>query len=133
VARAAPEKLPLTVAIIALNASEQIGACLASVGFADEILVVDSGSTDATVEVARRHGARVEHHEWLGFGRQKQHAVSIARHDWVLCLDVDERVSEALARSIREGMAQRRYHAFRMARRNRFLGRWLGHGEGYPD
>jgi glycosyltransferase involved in cell wall biosynthesis len=133
VARPADEKLPLTVAIIALNAAEQIGPCLASVAFADEILVVDSGSADATVDVARRHGARVETHEWMGFGRQKQHAVSIARHDWVLCLDVDERVSEALARSIREGMGQRRYHAFRMARRNRFLGRWLGHGEGYPD
>ena len=132
-ARPADDKLPLTVAIIALNAADQIGPCLASVGFADEILVVDSGSTDSTLEVARSHGARIENREWMGFGRQKQHAVSIARHDWVLCLDVDERVSERLARSIRENMAQRRYHAFRMARRNRFLGRWLGHGEGYPD
>jgi hypothetical protein len=69
----------------------------------------------------------------MGFGRQKQHAVAIARHDWVLCLDVDERVSEALARSIREAIAGGRYRAWRMARRNRFLGRWLGHGEGYPD
>lgn len=132
-ARPADDKLPITVAIIALNAAEQIGPCLASVAFADEIVVVDSGSTDATAEIARRHGARVETKEWMGFGRQKQHAVSIARHDWVLCLDVDERVSEDLARSIRQALAQRRYHAFRMARRNRFLGRWLGHGEGYPD
>jgi glycosyltransferase involved in cell wall biosynthesis len=133
VARPADDKLPLTVAIIAHNAAGQIGPCLASVGFADEILVVDSGSTDDTVEIARRHGARVESREWLGFGRQKQLAVSLARHDWVLCLDVDERVSEALARSIREALAGRRYRAFRMARRNRFLGRWLAHGEGYPD
>jgi glycosyltransferase involved in cell wall biosynthesis len=133
VARPADDKLPLTVAIIAHNAAGQIGPCLASVGFADEILVVDSGSTDDTVEIARRHGARVESREWLGFGRQKQLAVSLARHDWVLCLDVDERVSEALARSIREALAGRRYRAFRMARRNRFLGRWLSHGEGYPD
>lgn len=132
-ARPADDKLPLTVAIIALNAAEQIGACLASVAFADEILVIDSGSTDATVEIARRHGARVETKEWMGFGRQKQHAVSSARHDWVLCLDVDERVSEELAGSIHAGLAGRRYRAFRMARRNRFLGRWLGHGEGYPD
>ena len=133
VARPADDKLPLTVAIIALNAAADIGPCLASVGFADEILVVDSGSTDATVEIARRHGARVEQKEWLGFGRQKQHAVSIARHDWVLCLDVDERVTEPLARSIRDALAGRKYRAWRMARRNRFLGRWLGHGEGYPD
>ena len=133
VARLAEDKLPLTVAIIARDAASQIGACLASVGFADEILVVDSGSTDATVEVALRHGARVEQREWQGFGRQKQHAVSIARHDWVLCLDVDERVSERLALSIREALSGRKYRAWRMARRNRFLGRWLAHGEGYPD
>ena len=133
VARPADDKLPLTVAIIALNASSQIGPCLASVGFADEVLVVDSGSTDDTVGIAERHGARVEQKEWLGFGRQKQYAVSIAKNDWVLCLDVDERVSERLARSVREALAGRRYHAYRLARRNRFLGRWLSHGEGYPD
>jgi len=133
VARSPAEKLPLTVAIIALNAGAQIGPCLASVGFADEVLVVDSGSTDDTVAVALRHGARVASKEWLGFGRQKQHAVSIARNDWVLCLDVDERVSERLARSIREAFGRQRYRAYRMARRNRFLGRWLAHGEGYPD
>jgi glycosyltransferase involved in cell wall biosynthesis len=133
VAPAAPDKLPLTVAIIAFNASAQIGPCLASVGFADEVLVVDSGSTDTTVEIAQRHGARVENKEWLGFGRQKQHAVSIAKHEWVLCLDVDERVTERLAQSVREALAGRRYHAWRLARRNRFLGRWLAHGEGYPD
>ncbi|MGZ5099458.1 MAG: glycosyltransferase family 2 protein [Usitatibacter sp.] len=132
-ARPADDKLPLTVAIIALNAAAQIGACLASVDFADEVLVVDSGSTDDTVAIARRHGARVETKEWLGFGRQKQHAVSIAKNEWVLCLDVDERVTERLARSIREALASRRYRAYRIARRNRFLGRWLAHGEVYPD
>jgi glycosyltransferase involved in cell wall biosynthesis len=133
VARIADDKLPLTVAIIALNAAGQIGPCLASVGFADEVLVVDSGSSDDTVEIARRHGARIETKEWLGFGRQKQYAVSAARNEWVLCLDVDERVTERLARSIREALASRRYRAYRLARRNRFLGRWLAHGEGYPD
>ena len=132
-ARIPAEKLPLTVAVIALNAGAQIGPCLASAAFADEILVVDSGSADDTVAIAERHGARVEQKEWLGFGRQKQHAVSIARNDWVLCLDADERVSEPLARSIRAALASRRYQAYRVARRNRFLGRWLGHGEGYPD
>ena len=129
----ADDKLPLSVTIIAFNAAAQIGACLESVAFADEIVVVDSGSTDATVEIARRHGARVESREWHGFGRQKQHAVSLARHEWVLCLDVDERVTEPLARSIRAAFAGGRYRAWRMARRNRFLGKWLRHGEGYPD
>jgi len=133
VANPPAERLPLTVAIITRNAGAQLGPCLASAGFAGEILVLDSGSTDDTVELAKRHGARVENREWLGFGRQKQLAVSLAANDWVLCLDADERVSEALAASIREAMAARRYHAYRMARRNRFLGRWLAHGEGYPD
>ena len=132
-AKPADDKLPLTVAIIALNAAAQIGPCLASAAFADELLVVDSGSTDGTAELARRHGARVETREWLGFGRQKQHAVSIARNDWVLSLDADERITPRLERSIRQALATRRYHAWRVARRNRFLGRWLAHGEGYPD
>ena len=129
----AADKLPLTVAIIALDAAAQIGPLLASVAFADEVVVVDSGSRDDTCAIAQRHGARVETREWMGFGRQKQHAVAIARNDWVLCLDVDERVSEPLARSIRAALAEPRYRAYRMARRNRFMGRWLAHGEGYPD
>ena len=133
VAPSPQEKLPLTVAVISLNAGAQIGPCLASARFADELLVVDSGSTDGTVDVAKSHGARVETREWLGFGRQKQHAVSIARHDWVLCLDADERVTPKLERSIRQALASPRYRAWRVARRNRFLGRWLAHGEGYPD
>jgi glycosyltransferase involved in cell wall biosynthesis len=127
------EKLPLTAALITLNAGAQLDACLASLAFADEILVVDSGSSDATLEIARARGARVVSHEWHGFGRQKQLAVQDARHDWVLCLDADERVSAALERSIRAALAARRYKAYRMARRNRFLGAWLAHGEGYPD
>jgi glycosyltransferase involved in cell wall biosynthesis len=127
------DKLPLTVAIIARDAEAQIGECLASVRFAGEVLVVDSGSRDATVAVARREGATVIEHEWLGFGRQKQFAVQSAKHDWVLCLDVDERVTEALAASIRSALASPKLNAYRLARRNRFLGVWLAHGEGYPD
>ena len=87
-ARAAVDKLPLSVAIIAFNAAEQIGPCLASVeALADEILVVDSGSTDATAEVAARHGARVVQKEWLGFGRQKQYAVFTVRVEQDIRLD----------------------------------------------
>ena len=127
------DKLPLSVAIIALDAQSQIGACLESVGFADDVVVVDSGSSDATCDIARSLGARVESHPWQGFGKQKQHAVSLARNDWVLCLDVDERVTPELAASIRAALGNSRYKAWRMARRNRFLGTWLSHGEGYPD
>ena len=126
-------KLPLTVAVITLDAESQLGPLLESVGFADEVLVVDSGSRDGTVALAERHGARVIHQDWLGFGRQKQFAVDAARHDWVLCLDADERVTPALAAGLAAALAAPRYKAYRMARRNRFLGRWLSHGEAYPD
>ena len=127
------EKLPITVAVIALNAEKQIGELLGSVTFAEEVLVVDSGSTDRTVPVAESFGARVVSRAWMGFGRQKQFAVSSARYDWVLCLDVDERVTPELARSVRAALDDGSVKAWRMARRNRFLGRWLSYGEGYPD
>jgi len=124
---------PLSVAIITLNAAAQLAACLDSVRFADDIVVVDSGSSDGTVELAERHGARVVQQDWLGFGRQKQFAVDAARHDWVLCLDADERVTPALQAAIENALQNPSAAAFRFARCNRFLGRYLRHGEGYPD
>ena len=130
---AASSKAPVSVVIIALNAAKQIEPCLKSVEFADEVLVVDSGSQDETRAIAEIAGARVLEKEWLGFGRQKQFAVGAAKHDWVLCLDVDERVSPELAAGVRAAMANPDHFAYRMARRNRFLGRWLAYGEGYPD
>jgi len=125
--------MPLSVAIITRNAASQLGGCLASVAFADEIVVVDSGSTDGTTELAARHGARVIAKEWLGFGPQKQFAVDSAAHDWVLCLDADESLSEDLRKSIIAELKAPRGLVYAMPRCNRFLGRWLRHGEGYPD
>jgi glycosyltransferase involved in cell wall biosynthesis len=127
--------LPLSLVVITRDAADDIAACLASAAFAAETLVVDSGSRDDTVERARASGARVVEHEWLGFGPQKRFAVSQAAHDWVLCLDADERVSPPLAASIAALFARGEppAAAYSMARRNRFLGRWLAHGEGYPD
>ena len=125
--------MPLSVVLITRNAAAQLPDCLASVAFADEVVVVDSGSSDGTAELAARYGARVVQKEWLGFGRQKQFAVEQAAHDWVLCLDADERVSPELAASLVRALAAPAAPVYRMARRNRFLGRWLRHGEGYPD
>ena len=123
----------LSAVLITRDAHAQLEACLQSVAFADEILVVDSGSTDGTRELAARLGARVIEQDWLGFGAQKQFAVEAAKHDWVLCIDADERVSAPLADAIRAALASTAADGYRMARRNRFLGRWLLHGEGYPD
>ena len=125
--------MPLSVTVITHNAGGLLDACLKSASFADEIVVIDSGSTDGTVELARHHGAKVVTKEWLGFGPQKQFAVGTAAHDWVLCLDADERVSEALRDAILAELRAPRAAVYAMARCNRFLGRWLRHGEGYPD
>jgi len=124
---------PLSVVMITRNAATQLAACLESIAFADETLVVDGGSSDGTAELAARHGARVLQKEWLGFGPQKQFAVESARHDWVLCLDADERVSESLRASILAALAAPAAQAYAMPRCNRFMGRWLRYGEGYPD
>ena len=125
--------MPLSVVLITHNAAAQLAQCLASVAFADEVVVVDSDSSDGTAELATRYGARVVAKEWLGFGRQKQFAVEQAAHDWVLCLDADECVSPELAASLVRALQAPAATVYRMARRNRFLGRWLRHGEGYPD
>jgi glycosyltransferase involved in cell wall biosynthesis len=125
--------MPLSVTIITRNAATQLGGCLASVKFAEEVVVVDSGSTDGTVELAASRGARVIRKDWLGFGPQKQFAVESASHDWVLCLDADESLSEGLRDSIVAELKAPRGYVYAMARCNRFLGRWLRHGEGYPD
>ena len=125
--------MPLSVAIITRNAASQLERCLASVAFADEVVVVDSGSTDGTVELAARRGARVVRKEWLGFGAQKQFAVDAANHDWVLCLDADECLSTELREAIVAELKAPRGFVYAVPRRNRFLGRWLKHGEGYPD
>ncbi|MCX7140144.1 MAG: glycosyltransferase family 2 protein [Proteobacteria bacterium] len=129
-----PSRTPLSVVIITRNAATQLAVCLESASFADEMLVVDSGSSDGTAELAEKHGARVlQKVEWLGFGPQKQFAVEAARHDWVLCLDADERVSERLRSNILSALSAPSAQAYAMARCNRFMGSWLKHGEGYPD
>lgn len=124
---------PFSVVVITLNAAPQLEACLRSVKFADEIVVVDSGSSDNTEGIALNYGARIFSRSWLGFGPQKQFAVMQARNEWVLCLDADEQVSEDLRASIVAALCQPECHAYRMPRSNRFMGRYLRHGEGYPD
>ena len=127
---------PLSVVVIARNEAARIEACLQSVrALASEMVVVDSGSVDGTQSICTRLGARVIETDWPGYGAQKNRAVAAASHDWVLSLDADERVSPALAQSIRRalGTPEPECRGYRLRRCNRFLGRDLRHGEGYPD
>jgi (heptosyl)LPS beta-1,4-glucosyltransferase len=124
----------LSVTIIALNQEAQIGECLASASFADEIVVVDTGSTDRTVEVARTYTDRVLTTAWQGFGRTKNYALDQARGDWVFSLDTDERVPAALQDEIRGVVkANGPLAGYRVPRKNYFCGRWIRHLGWYPD
>ena len=125
--------LSLSAVIITHNAATQLQDCLRSLSFCDEILLVDSGSSDATVQIAKSAGVRVIQQDWLGYGPQKRLAVEQATHDWVLCVDADERIGDTLRENIIAELKAPRARAYAMARCNRFLGRWLRHGEGYPD
>jgi glycosyltransferase involved in cell wall biosynthesis len=130
--------MPLSVCIITHNEEGNIARTLASVqGIADEIIVVDSGSTDATVELARKRGAKVFVEEWKGFAAQKNSAIAKASCDWTLSLDADEEVSAELAASISallaRGAAAAECDGYMMARRNLYLGRWIKRSGYYPD
>ena len=120
--------------IITKNEAEDIGDALDSVGWADERIVVDSCSTDGTAAAATRHGARVVSREWPGYVDQKNYAASLAKNDWILSLDADERVTPALAQEIQETLASEpARRGFEMPRVTFHLGRWIRTTDWYPD
>jgi glycosyltransferase involved in cell wall biosynthesis len=124
----------LSVIVIALNQEANIGPCLESVRFADEIVVVDTGSTDRTIDLARAAGARVLATAWQGFAGTKNFALDQARMDWVFSLDTDERVAGALKEEILAVVrADGPLDGYRVARKNYFGGRWIRHLGWYPD
>lgn len=125
---------PLSVAIIAFNEAHNIGACLASVRWADEIIVLDSGSTDATHTIAAALGARViVTPDWPGFGAQKNRALDACTHDWVLALDADERVTDALRAEIEAALSAPAHAVYEIPRRSTYCGRFIEHGGWRPD
>jgi len=126
--------MTLSVAIVAMDEEANIGRTLASVRWADEIVLVDSGSKDRTCDIAREHGARVIVEPWRGFVAQKQYALDLCTKDWILLLDADEEVEPALADEIRSVLsANPTVAGFWIPRKNFFLGRWIKHGGFYPD
>ena len=124
----------LTATVITRDEEANIGEALERLRFADELLVVDSGSTDRTLEICRRYTDRILHRDWTGFVDQKNFAVDSASHDWILSLDADERPSGRLEAEIRalraSGFSRPGYRIPRVAY---FMGRWIRHGDWYPD
>jgi glycosyltransferase involved in cell wall biosynthesis len=125
----------LSACIIAYNEADRIEACLRSLSFCDELIVVDSHSSDDTRARAAALGARVIERDWPGYRSQKQFAVDAARHNWVLCLDADERVTQALRAEILAARARGFTDAagYSVPRITAYFGRFLRHGNAYPD
>jgi glycosyltransferase involved in cell wall biosynthesis len=123
----------LSVTVITWNEEERLRRCLESVAWADEIVVVDAGSDDKTVEIARGFTDHVVVRPWEGFARQKNFALERASGDWILSLDADEEVSPELADELRRVIAAPGANGYAVPRRNIFWGRWVRHGLLYPD
>jgi len=126
--------LPVSAIVITKNEADAIADALASLSWADEIIVVDAASTDDTVAIARRFTDRVYVREWNGYVDQKNHAASLAVHDWIFSLDADERVPEELSHEIRAVLAaEPAARGYRMPRVSFYLGRWVRTTDMYPD
>ena len=126
--------VPLSVVVITFNEEANIARCLAALaGVGQEVLVVDSFSTDRTVEICRQHGARVVQHAFAGYVAQKNFATDQAQHDYILQLDADEVLTEELRQSIRAAQAHWRHAAYSLARLTNYCGTWVRHGGWYPD
>jgi len=124
----------ISATIIAYNEERNLPRAIESLRCADEIVVIDSGSTDRTVELAQNLGARVIERSWQGYAKQKNFAAEQASHDWILSLDADESLSEALEAEIwRLKKAGPQFEAYTMPRLARYLGRWIRHSGWYPD
>jgi glycosyltransferase involved in cell wall biosynthesis len=124
----------LGIAIIALNAETRLAQCLSALSFADEVVIVDGGSTDATAAIAKAHGARmIEAPDWPGFGPQKNRAVAALSTDWVLSIDTDEIVSPELAASIHAAIRAPLADVYALDRLSNFCGQWIRHSGWYPD
>lgn len=129
------QRLPISVCLITYNEEKNLPECLDSVSWADEVVIVDSFSTDNTLEIARQYQAKIIQQPLGSFAEQKNTAVRNALNEWVLCLDADERVSPQLAQEIKEEISSdnREWDGYYINRHTFYLGRWINHGGWYPS
>ena len=125
--------MSISAIVITKNEESNIERCLASLAFADEIVVLDSFSTDRTVEIARRFTDKISQREFAGYADQKNAAMELAANDWALIVDADEVVTDELAAEIRKAVESDRFDAYRMPRLTHFLGKPIRHCGWYPD
>lgn len=128
-----PEQPSLTVVIVAKDEDKNIAECVASASFADEVLVLDSGSRDATAALAEAAGARVIRTDWPGYGPQVARGFRLATSDWVLSLDADERIPPALREEVLAAIRSGTHDGWRIPRLSEFCGRFIQHGGWRPD
>lgn len=128
-------KIPISVAIIAQNEEDNISNCIKSVNWAEEIVVIDGGSTDKTIEICKELGARVIEHSWPGHIQQKNYAIDRCSGDWILSLDADERASEEMAEFIKQlfKSGEPEQDGYYFPRKVFYLGKWINHSGWYPD
>lgn len=126
--------IPISAVLISLNEEANIARAITSLGWADEILVYDSGSSDNTVSIAEKMGAKVVRGPWLGFGLTKKKAAELAKHDWIFSIDCDEEATEELAAEIKARCSSLQAEvAYAVPRLSRYMNRWIRHGGWYPD
>ncbi|MGM9571619.1 MAG: glycosyltransferase family 2 protein [bacterium] len=124
----------ISALVLTYNEEDRIADCLKSLSFADEIIVVDSGSTDGTLEIVRQYTPYIFNQPWLGFSGQRNFGLQKCHGEWILLLDADERIESGLALEIKEKLSHNtEYSAFYLPRKAMFLGKWIKHAGWYPD
>lgn len=126
--------MPISVSVICYNEEKNIERCLESVKWADEILILDSFSTDSTLDICKKYTDNIHQHKFDGHIQQKNRAIALCRNDWVFCIDADEVVSPELQKSILEiNLQSTRFKGFAVPRKVFYLNKWINHGGWYPD
>ncbi len=127
--------MKISSVIVCFNEEDNIERCLNSLLWTDEIVIVDSYSTDNTVSICRKYTKKVYQRKWPGINKQKEYAVSLASNEWILILDADEVVSDELKREIIDRLRydNNKYSGYMVKRHTYYLGRWINHGGWYPD